>query len=251
MVKYLFVSDADGCVSDGDDFHLIQPVVLKLEKFCFGNSEMECFTFSVNAGKPDLKLSAFFMCSCTLNSGSPCYQQFNSQELLDLRMHHLTLERDAVDLVILSQLCSSLRCGDMTQNTKRRVNTEQQKVRSQYTHQGKNVCCELFKFIHSVEKDRLGNLIKHYCLLGVIPRQHSNKNRLPKHSLSFQEMEKVVSFVTNYAEEHAILLPEEYQTTREMTSSSCHHHAPRHQCVHVMLQCVLLMAVNAWPNAHS
>ena len=83
-----------------------------------GNSEMECF--SVNAGKPDLKLSTFFMCSCTLDSGSPCYQQFNSQELLDLRMHHLTLERDAVDLVILSQLCSSLRCGDMTQNTMRR-----------------------------------------------------------------------------------------------------------------------------------
>ena len=63
------------------------------------------------------------------------------------------------------------------------------------------------KFIHGVEKDRLGNLIKQYRRHGVIPRQHGNKNRLPKHSLSFQEMEKVVSFVTNYAEEHGILLP--------------------------------------------
>ena len=245
MVKYLFVSDADGCASDGDDFHLIQPVVvLKPEKFCFGNSEMECF--SVNAGKPDLKLSAFFMCSYTLDSGSPCYQHFNSQERLDLHMHHLTLERDAADLVIPSQLCSSLRCGDMTQNTKRRVNTGRKKVRSQYTHQGKNICRELFRFIHGVD-----NLIKHYHLHGLIPRQHGNKNRLPKHSLSFQEMEMVVSFVTNYAEEHGILLPKEYRTTRQMTSSSCHRHAPRHQCVHVMLQCVLLMAVDAWPSARS
>ena len=136
-----------------------------------------------------------------------CFQQFSSQELLDLRMHHLTLERDAVDLVILSQLCSSLRCGDMTQNTMRWVNTECKKVMSRYTHQGKNSCRELFKRIHGVEKDRLGDLIKHYRLHGLIPRQHGNKNRLPKHSPSFREMEKVMSFVTNYAEEHGILLP--------------------------------------------
>ena len=128
MVKYLFVPDADGHASDGEDFCLIQPVtVLKPEECCLGDTEIECFR--ANAGKPDLKLSTFFSCSCTLDSGSPCFQQFISQELLDLRMHHLTLERDTADLVILSQLRSSLRCRDMTLDTKRRVNTERQKVR--------------------------------------------------------------------------------------------------------------------------
>ena len=123
MVKYLFVPDADGHASDGEDFCLIQPViVLKSEECCLGDTEIECF--SGNAGKPDLKLSSFFTCSCTQDSGSPCFQQFSSQELLDLRMHHLTLERDAVDLVVLSQLRSSLRCGDIMQNTKCKVNTE-------------------------------------------------------------------------------------------------------------------------------
>ena len=124
----IFIPDADGHASDGEDFCLIQPVtVLKPEECCLGDTEIECFR--ANAGKPDLKLSTFFSCSCTLDSGSPCFQQFISQELLDLRMHHLTLERDTADLVILSQLRSSLRCRDMTQDTKRRVNTERQKVR--------------------------------------------------------------------------------------------------------------------------
>ena len=128
MVKYLFVPDTDGHASDGEDFCLIQLVIVLKPEECFlGDTEIECFR--ANAGKPDLKLSAFFSCSCTLDSGNPCFQQFSSQEHPDLRMHHLTLERDAVDFVILSQLRSSLRCGDMTQNTKRRVNTERKKVR--------------------------------------------------------------------------------------------------------------------------
>ena len=172
-----------------------------------------------------------------------CFQQFSSQELLDLCMHHLTPERETVDLVILSQLCSSLQCGDMTQNTMRWVNTWRKKVISQYVHQGKNICHELFKFIHGVEKGRLGNLIKHYCLHGMIPRQHGNKNRLPKHTLSFQEMEKVTSFVTNYAEEHGILLPGRIlgykRDDLKLLPSSCTETS------------VLLMAVDAWPSAHS
>ena len=78
MVKYLFVPDADGHASDGEDFCLIQPViVLKPEECCLGDTEIECF--SANAGKPDLKLSSFFTCSCTQDSGSPCFQQFSSQ----------------------------------------------------------------------------------------------------------------------------------------------------------------------------
>lgn len=66
-----------------------------------------------------------------------CFQQFSSQELLDLRMHHLTLERDTVDLVILSQLCSSLQCGDMTQNTMRWVNTGRKKSNQYVRSPGK------------------------------------------------------------------------------------------------------------------
>ena len=144
-------------------------------------------------------------------------------------MHHLTLERDAVDLVIVSQLCSSLQCGDMTQNTMRWVNTGRKKGISQYIHPGKNICHELFKFIHGVEKGRLGNLIKHYRLHGVIPRQRGNKNTLPKHSLS-SKWRRWCLLSPIMQKSMAFFFLEEYRATRETTSSYCRPHAPWHQC---------------------
>ncbi|XP_064636957.1 uncharacterized protein LOC135493509 [Lineus longissimus] len=62
-------------------------------------------------------------------------------------------------------------------------------------------------YIHAIFKDRLGALVKHYVDNGVTPRLHGNKGKLPKHALSVEDIERVVTFIHNYAEEHAVLLP--------------------------------------------
>ena len=46
-----------------------------------------------------------------------------------------------------------------------------------------------------------------YIAGGLIPRQHGNARRLPHNPLTFETLTNVVSFLQNYAEHNAILLP--------------------------------------------
>lgn len=62
-------------------------------------------------------------------------------------------------------------------------------------------------YMHAVFKDRLAALVKHYLQNGVSPRIHGNKGKQPKHTLKVDDIERVVVFIHNYAEENAILLP--------------------------------------------
>ena len=50
-------------------------------------------------------------------------------------------------------------------------------------------------------------LIQHYLDNGATAHVHGNKNRIPKDALSVDDMERVVTFIQNYAEEHGVLLP--------------------------------------------
>ena len=43
--------------------------------------------------------------------------------------------------------------------------------------------------------------------MGLLPRVHGNARRLPSNALTFESIKHVVSFIENYAEDHAILLP--------------------------------------------
>ncbi|XP_077076123.1 uncharacterized protein LOC143729024 [Siphateles boraxobius] len=61
--------------------------------------------------------------------------------------------------------------------------------------------------MHAVFKDRLAALVQHYLENGVTPRMHGNKGKLPKHALDVNDIERVVTFIHNYAEENAVLLP--------------------------------------------
>ena len=51
------------------------------------------------------------------------------------------------------------------------------------------------------------NLKASFLASGLTTRQHGNTRRLPKHALKFDEVKDFVTFLTNYAEKNAILLP--------------------------------------------
>ena len=61
-------------------------------------------------------------------------------------------------------------------------------------------------YLGAVFKDHLGSLVRHYLENDVTPRHHGNKGKQPKHSL-WVDNEKVVTFINNYSEEKAVLLP--------------------------------------------
>ncbi len=57
----------------------------------------------------------------------------------------------------------------------------------------------------------LGNVNIHFlcnpCECSIVIRIHGNKHKQPAHSLSVRDVQEVVEFLRNYAEDHAILLP--------------------------------------------
>ena len=46
-----------------------------------------------------------------------------------------------------------------------------------------------------------------YKTNGLTPRTHGNAHRQPKHALSYESIKDMVKFLTNYVEQHGLLLP--------------------------------------------
>lgn len=51
------------------------------------------------------------------------------------------------------------------------------------------------------------NVKASFLASGLTTRQHGNTRRLPKHALKLDEVKNFVTFLSNYAERNAILLP--------------------------------------------
>ena len=49
------------------------------------------------------------------------------------------------------------------------------------------------------------NLKGSYLASGLTTRTHGNACRLPKHALKLEEVKNLVTFISNYAEKHALL----------------------------------------------
>ena len=64
-----------------------------------------------------------------------------------------------------------------------------------------------FCFLYGIGKDWLRAVKEHYLANGLETRTHGNKKRLPHNASSPETINNVVTFLQNYAEENAILLP--------------------------------------------
>ena len=69
------------------------------------------------------------------------------------------------------------------------------------------ICKDFFLNLYGIGKKRLENLQRHYKKNGILPRVHGNKERLHIRVCSLETVQTVVSFLDNYAEEHAVALP--------------------------------------------
>ena len=62
--------------------------------------------------------------------------------------------------------------------------------------------------IFRLSQDRLTSLLKWYRTEGLVPNEKKSGGRANnKHSLSYDEIKDVVQFITNYAADHAMVLP--------------------------------------------
>jgi len=104
-----------------------------------------------------------------------------------------------------------MECGmhlsSTTKCARRRGQTQRKLTRTDFFYRGDPICREMFKYIHGLSQDKLTALLKNYKSSGITPRVHKNTKRLPPNTLAYKDVERIVLFITNYAETHAISLP--------------------------------------------
>ena len=143
-------------------------------------------------------------CKCQKSKGGPCSAHFSVTDIADHRMRMAELESDALDLVVLGQINAHQFHSDLEGH---RAATERKKDYNVFYFHSHPVCLQTFLFLHGIGKKRFRNLVKHYKLNGVAPRTHGNYKRKPWNAAKFEDKERALKFITNYAEAHALPLP--------------------------------------------
>ena len=82
-------------------------------------------------------------------------------------------------------------------------------TKSHYTHvlHFEQICRKMFLFLHNIGCRRYKSVKDAYIQNGLEPIVHGNKNRSPSHAFTTADLLNITAFLTNYGEEHDILLP--------------------------------------------
>jgi len=94
------------------------------------------------------------------------------------------------------------------------------RLKTKYCLFGQDVCRKTYTFALDIGLDKLYALSRHYDINGLKPRIHKNTKRLPKNTHSLETNLNVRTFIENYAEENAIILPGRTPGLRE-TDNVC------------------------------
>ncbi|TKS67847.1 hypothetical protein D9C73_000829 [Collichthys lucidus] len=142
--------------------------------------------FASNAGSPEVKLQKGFSCTCKYFNGKQCSSSFKEEELLKSEAIYTVGKKQSIKKRHHRQPVNVIIWITFVKDRKSAVTLS---------------CTDIDVF-----KDRLAALLKHYLENGVTQRTHGNKGKLPKHALEVNDIERVVTFIHNYAEENAVLL---------------------------------------------
>ncbi len=69
------------------------------------------------------------------------------------------------------------------------------------------ICLKTFLFLHGIGRRRYDTVRQYYVQNGIEDGIHGNTKRLPHHGITTEDLKIIVSFLQNYAEQNAILLP--------------------------------------------
>ena len=171
------------------------------------------FYVSINDGngkclEPDIPSGIpMSKCACKLFKGQPCHTQFDPAVVEDLTLNYLAMTRQELDIAILAQLSTGIHLDAAARHD--RVSKERRASKTSYALHGHPICRDFLKYVHNISQDKLTDLIKHYTCksVGIEARVHKLSKKLPANALSFQDTKRVVDFIVNYAEVHAIMLP--------------------------------------------
>ena len=130
-------------------------------------------------------------CGCKMN----CHSKVKREKIERRRGNCAELSKQELDLVILGQLAAFEMGG------------ESHRARSTFYFGGVKVCRTTFLLTHGIGEKRFKNLKKHFTAMGLSPRWHGNLGRVPHHAVTLDDTKHAVTFLFEYAEMNALLLP--------------------------------------------
>ena len=103
-------------------------------------------------------------------------------------------------MVIMGQLVALTVRDGSTQRASDRVRSS-----TQFQFGGHRICIKTFCFLHNIGQGKLKAIKSSWLENGLRPRQHQHTT--PHNVTSLSDVQQVVCFILNYAEDNSILLP--------------------------------------------
>ena len=170
---------------ESDDVVLDVSDALELEEYCV--------TRFASAG-----------CNCKYFGGEPCCKTFSGSHYLKVRDKCRQLTWSELDLVVMGQLLALTQTDQMTQ-AKKHSPKERRKSFTCFKHGGHNICIRTFCFLHTIGRSKFQSIKAHFESNDLCPRHRSCVK--PRHALRLCDIQYVVAFIRNYADDNTILLP--------------------------------------------
>ena len=144
-------------------------------------------------------------CGCSLN----CAAAFTQKHYLATRANAQQLERKELDMAVMGQVMAFTFCSQVPHNTLKYRHQVKQRERnaSAFYHNGLRVCKRTFLFLHDIGDFRLKAIRAQYVAEGLVPRVHGHTGRVAPNALVLEEVKGIITFVMQYVETNAILLP--------------------------------------------
>lgn len=138
-------------------------------------------------------------CGCKNN----CHQLFSEKELLLARSRFRALSRDEKNHYLLGQLQACSRYSEMAKSS-RKISPRKHQTFEYCINIDRPVCRHTFLFYHEETIKRLERLQKHLTCDSHQPLMHGNSGRKPATYYDAVDVEAIVSFMLNLAENHGL-----------------------------------------------
>ena len=155
-------------------------------------------------------------CGCHLGPGNgSCLSQFAISHIVENRLNCFELDymhdhENRLNTVIVAELNALLHRDEklMCSNFTSKSQKDRQKQKLDYKFRGYSVCMKGFLFLHGIGRKRLRLLRHRVATSGIQPVLHGNTGRVPYTKVqTFSDVKRVVTFIQNYAENNALILP--------------------------------------------
>ncbi|XP_041357575.1 uncharacterized protein LOC121374537 [Gigantopelta aegis] len=150
-----------------------------------------------------------FSCNCSRFKQGKCIKQFDVDYTQRLRMNIAALTNGEKDIYMMGKISCSVNMSKMTECSKRKSQEERKRFRTAFFIDKKVVCRNAFKFMHCIGNSRLNDLIHRYAEGDIGVRLTNAGGRIQsRRVLTFEDITRISTFITTFAEDHAIVLPE-------------------------------------------